>query len=165
MRLINFIKKQAGLHVSENEADQRALPSGKRVREPAVRNLQGTLYLSNLSLLPVNSQTPVFVLHHEEPYSIHITLDLNEVVVPHGVPLDYKATIIAEQAGGVRHLISEVSDTLITSESATVSLEGTSLPPDIYRLEVVVTLTPSGAKPGPETVLMAFLESGPLEVY
>jgi hypothetical protein len=165
MQLINFLKKQAGLRVSENKPDQHALPPGKRARMPAVRNLKGTLHISNLSLLPANSQTPVFVLQHEELYTIHITLDLREVVVPHGIPLVYKATIIAEQAQGLRHLIGEASDNLISSETVTIILEGINLPPNIYRLESVITLTPHSLKPGPETTLMAFHESSPLEIY
>lgn len=150
---------------TEAKVVQPVTEIAQRVLSPAVADLAGTLRLRDLKVVPVNTDTPVYVLHKGQPYHLRLTLDLTKVVVPNDVPLVCRATIFAKQPGGPRQLVGEERDTFEQSENITLSLSGINLPPGTYRLEALVTLAPTGMELGRQPGLLAFLESGLLQVY
>ena len=132
---------------------------------PVAADLTGALRLRDLEIVPTGSDDPDYVLHHDQPFIVRLTLDLTKVVAPSDVIFVYKVAIIAKQLGGLRQLVGEARNTIELSESATLSFAGINLPPGVYRLEAHVTLAPAGTEPGRQPGLTAFLKGDLLQIY
>lgn len=128
---------------------------------PTVIDLAGTLRVSELKVILFESDTPIFSLRQGQPYILRITLDLSKVVASSTAHLVYKATIIVKQLGGPSRHVSESSSNLKLSDSMTLDIVGTSLPPGLYRLDVFVRLTSNETAP----YLTTFLKGDLLQVY
>jgi len=165
-QLAGFFVERAALHLPLTEPPPRVAATTERVPpSPATVGLTGVLRLRELEIVPTGTNSPNYVLRHDQPFVVRLTLDLNEVVAPSDVPLAYEATICAKKLGGPRQLVGKARDSITSAETVTVNIKGTALPQGTYRLEAVVNLLPSLAEPSSQAGLIAMLEGGLLQVY
>jgi hypothetical protein len=124
-------------------------------------NLAGILRLRDLKVISIEAGIPIFSLPQGQQYLLQLTLDLAKVVAPDNAPLIFRATIIFKQLGGSLQSMREISNTLTSSDSATLEIQGVDLPPGIYHVDAYVRLTSNEKTPG----LTAFLKGDLLQVY
>jgi hypothetical protein len=165
-QLVGFFVERAELHLASVEPHPQPAAMAERIPpSPATVGLTGILRLRDLETVPTGTDSPTHILRHDQPFVVHLTLDLTKVVAPSNVPLAYKATICAKKLGGPRQLAGEAYEFMKLAQTVTVNVAGTALPQGTYRLEAIVTLTLSLAEPLPQAGLMAMLEGGLLQIY
>jgi hypothetical protein len=110
--------------------------------------LAGEFHLRDLRVLSIGNDNTNYVLRQGRAYLVLLTLDLSGLVISNNV-----------------QLVIEHRAPLQSLESIALRLVGIDLPVGIYHLEASVTLAPLGMEPGHPQSLIAFLESGPFQVY
>lgn len=105
-------------------------------------------------------------LASNQPFEMHLTLDLADVVIPDDSPLAYKAFVYGRCIGEqTRRVMGEASGIFTPSDKTNVSVKGITLSPGIYYLEAIVTLTRASEEASTGRSLMALTRRGPLHFY
>ena len=183
--LIDFIAQHAGIQVTKLAPQEtaeppkqvpaisaaEALPKPTATHEqvpvsPVSGGLAGVLHLRNLEIVSFDANNSTCVLRLEQPYSIRLTMDLSDVIVPDNVDLAIKATILAKQPGKPQLLAGEGKNIInLYDHRTTINVAGSDLPPGIYLLEAQVTLMAEKVSPkNHQSALMASLKGCILEV-
>jgi hypothetical protein len=115
--------------------------------------LVGTLHLRDLMIIGAESAGPRRILSRDQPFDVHLTLDLTEMTVPGNTPLNYKASIYGKSLGSRSgQVVGEVEGTIKPTDTVTINVEGTPLAEGTYKLAatVIVALpsTKLTVKPG-----------------
>ncbi len=172
-RPLHAIKEQTDLSVVSSPDSVSPLLAGFEVVQPSVEAstsvshpaaevyITGRLRLRDLKIMLDGSDTSVLCLHHDQPYQVHLALDLADVTAPSGTPIRYKAAINFTQFGGPCHAACTATGTLITADNLTLTIAGTILTPGTYRLDAYVLLTANEAATG----LASFLKGNLVQVY
>ncbi len=138
-RLLKFIAQYATL--PSQPVTPAPLPT-------STANLSGEPRLRKLEIIPAGATGPRNVLHHGQPFDVHLDLDLTEVTAPSGVLLGYTATIYARSLqDGSRQLVGEARGNFTLTGTLAIKMSGTTLPPGLYRLAAVLTLSVLPAEP------------------
>jgi hypothetical protein len=166
-RLLDFVTGHAALRLPATPAPASPVAEAATVAEPTpaaapVAQLGGRLHLAAMEVVIPDSPNPRRLLRAGQPFNIHLTLDLAELVAPPGPTLNYTATVYAKSlAGGARQMITQAQGVAIPGGKQLMTMAGTPLPPGDYRLEAVVTV----ALPADGAHLMAYIEDELLEIY
>jgi hypothetical protein len=129
-------------------------------------SLAGDLRLTALHMLPSASAEPRSILYREQPFDIRIALDFSDVIGPRDVPLNYAATVYTKNVrGGQRLLMGEARGTIVPADCIALTMQGTTPPPGIYRLEATVALTLAARETVAHSDLVTFVEGGLLQIY
>lgn len=186
-RLLDFLIRRAALRLPSTaaapptEAPMEHAPSITTPIEPAVViteegerppplgttvNLGGVLRLHDLQIVTADFDRPSDILRSGQPFQVHLTLNLTDVVAPRDVLLVYTVNVYAKRLGAkLRETVGEARGTITWSPQVILDLKGTTMPPGSYRLEAVVALSPSPVEPPSPLGLMALLGGGMLQVY
>jgi hypothetical protein len=148
---------------SIDEAVPLATPTaGAQPPTTAPAGLGGTLHLLEPEVLPANGNGPSRVFRQGLPFSLRLGLDLTEVILPNGEPLDYTATAYTKSlGGGPRQAVGKAGSAITSRDQLTIFVPCRPLSKGSYRLEAVVTVSRPSVEPG----IKAHLEGGILQVY
>jgi hypothetical protein len=180
-QVIDFIGRHAGLQATRSELNVQdkqisAIPATNSLthRPDAKRrapfkgsgDLKGTLRLQTLSVVPIDSGLPSYLLPSDKAFSVRLTLDFTDVLVSPNAPLAYEATILAKQLGGAERIAGKSHAEIGASNRITISIPCTGLPQGMYRFSSLVKLAIAGMEDEHIAGIVAFLEGGgPIEVY
>ncbi len=134
--------------------------SDSRLKTTASNIPTGVLCIHDFKIFSIDSATPVYSIHHGQPYHVRMTLDLTNVVVPSNLPLAYKAIVTLKQLGGASYPMIEESNTIRFSACLTLDMVFTSPTPGLYRPEALVKLFSEKTILG----LMAYLKGDLIQV-
>ncbi len=144
---------------------QKPVESGPVDPSPAHSKLTGLTRLQELETMPKDSGIPRRVIAQDQPFSIHLTLDLADLTVPRGSPLDYDVSVYAKSLDGrPRQVVGQVSGIVAPSDHLTLNIDGAPLPAGTYRLEAAVALALPSAESSGRTGVKALLEGILLQV-
>lgn len=102
----------------------------------------------------------------DQAFHVDLILDLSQTSISETSQIRYTATLSAKKlGGGNRHLIGETKSTAPFDNTLKLSINCTALARGIYRLEALVNVKISQLEIEQQPDLMAFFESGPLQVY
>ncbi|MFL5805359.1 MAG: helix-hairpin-helix domain-containing protein [Roseiflexaceae bacterium] len=179
-RLVDFFARSAAVRSPQAEpaptiAEAAPTPTGVEVEPapvvttaapPAPQLAKAELHVRALELLLDGTGGPHSLLHHDQPFEVGLTLDLNGVAAPTGQPLAYSAEIYAKDLRRhARHSIGEARGTLAVAETVALRVSGADLPCGIYRLEAAVIVTTPAGEARARKQLTAFREGGLVQVY
>jgi hypothetical protein len=103
---------------------------------------------------------------HDQPFNVHLTLDLSNVRVPDNTQFSYSASIYSKSLEGhPRQIVGETSGIVTSTDKVTVSVEGIALPKGTYRLKAMVILNPITTEPSPQSSLVVSKESDLLLIF
>lgn len=109
--------------------------------------LVGTLHLRDLMIIGAESAGPRRILSRDQPFDVHLTLDLTEMTVPDNTPLNYKASIYGKSLGSRSgQVVGEVEGTVKPADTVTINVEGTPLAEGTYKLAATVIVALPGTK-------------------
>lgn len=109
--------------------------------------LVGTLNLRDLIIIGAESAGPRRILSRDQPFHVHLTLDLTEMIVPGNTPLNYKASIYGKSLGSRSgQVVGEVEGTIKQADTVTINVEGTPLTEGTYKLAATVIIALPGTK-------------------
>ncbi len=119
--------------------------------------------MTEAKILAARSPRPTRVLHSGEPFAVWLTVNPADLVAQTETPLSYKAALYAKRLGGGEHrLIGETLGAVKSADQLTIHVDCVDLPPDLYRLECMVTFQ---QPEGEEVSAGTFLRCGLLQVY
>ena len=120
-----------------------------------------SLCLGRLEFLPRSADDTGRLLRHGLPFDVGLTLELGA----DGAALAYEALVYARNLSqSASTIVAQAHGQLTAASSASLLLEGTPLPPGVYRTEaMVVVSTPTAA--GQAVRRSAMLEGGLVQVY
>ncbi|HEX9926168.1 MAG TPA: hypothetical protein VGD99_26160 [Anaerolineae bacterium] len=127
-RLKQFIVTQAGLHLAPESAPDL-------YGEPDLTKLQ--------IVVGGNGSGTGHVLHQSQRFTIHLSLNLSQIVAPPNAELECTVIVYAKNIGdGASQIVGAASNT-ISSTDDMVALEtvGQAIPPGIYRPEALIVLS------------------------
>jgi hypothetical protein len=157
-RLTNFVAQYASLHLQPLLADSSPLLQ----QQAAKHGPTGKPGLRTLTATSSRTSSPPNFLEQDEPFDVHLALDLTEMDMPHGHTFNYRATVYAKSVGGgSRQIIAEARGSSAVADTLEVKMAGTLLFMGLYRLEAAVTLTLLS----PKTDFSVFLEGSLLQIY
>jgi hypothetical protein len=91
---------------------------------------------------PLQSRAASGVLPSNQPFDVHLALDLTEMDSAKRRPLSYKAAIFAKNLRGRLHQsVGEADGRLEPTDTPVIKLIGNPLPQGLYRLQAVVGLS------------------------
>lgn len=178
-RLVNFLVHRAGLNVpllepiASDVAAKEPLPPA--AAEPALAvpvvvaataPLGGVLRISEVEVVSAESPGPQKLLHYGQPFEVHVTLDLSDVIVFEDTPLSYKISVYGKSVEGHPcQTVGEISGISKPIDSVTLNVRGTTPPTGIYRLQTLATLRVATIEPMTSTELKAMTESNLLLIF
>jgi hypothetical protein len=164
-RMVAFVNRQATLQLAASEPTSPVAAVAEPISTLAptpVAGVGGTLHMRGIEIGPADTTSPRRIVRQGMPFSVRLSLDLTEAVLPNSNPLNYAAAVFAKSlGGGPRQSVGEMRSTIRPEDSLTILVASKPLPAGTYRLDAVVTLTP----PSAEASLRAHLEGGILHVY
>src|SRR5439155_2954179 len=101
--------------------------------QAAAPAISGVLRVRDLEMVPAGAERPRRMLHADQPFTVSLTLDLSDVIMPSDAPLDCTATIYAKMMGGQRQMVAETHETIFPSDTITINVAGAALPDGLYR--------------------------------
>jgi hypothetical protein len=126
----------------------------------------GVPRLSQIETVLTGAHTPKNFFTHDQPFNVHLTLDLSSVMVPADTQFSYRASIYSKSLEGrPRQAVGETSGIITSTHKVTVSVEGLALPKGTYRLKAMVILKPITKEPTPQSSLVASKESDLLLIF
>jgi hypothetical protein len=132
----------------------------------AITELIGVPRLSQIEMVLVSAHTPQNFFTHDQPFNVHLTLDLSNVMVPADTQFSYRTSIYSKSLEGhPRQVVGETSGIITSTHEVTVSVEGLALPKGTYRLKAMVILNPMTKEPTPQSSLVASKESDLLLIF
>jgi hypothetical protein len=193
-RLVDFIKQHAGLHppaagadlLATVEAEQK--PEGKLEREPITAPLatpglapspqpaiekrpqamSDMPYLREFETIPVYAKIPSWVLEADQPFDVHLTLDLTEMKSLEKGPIKYEATFYVRSLtgkGDQPQMIGKRQGSLMPAEKVPINIDGVQLQEGSYHLYATVGLiTPFSMSEGQPYSTLQSMDKR-LEVY
>lgn len=103
--------------------------------------LAPTPYSAELHVIPAGAATPRGLLHHDESFNVHLTLNLPETAAAEKQPINYKAIIYAESlGGGLRQVVGERQGSVAPARAFAVAVPGHIATPGTYRLRAEMSL-------------------------
>jgi hypothetical protein len=175
-RLIDFFVERTALRLPIEEpvslmaeaAEVAALIAGEAeqtLAQAAAPAISGVLRVRDLEMVPAGAERPRRTIPADQPFTVSLTLDLSDVIVPSDTPLDCTATVYAKMMGGQRQMVAEAREAIFPSSTITVNVAGAALPDGLYRVEAAVALTLPEEMSTTRGGLKALLEGGLLQVY
>lgn len=146
------------------------VPPGTKEAEitPPVVAITGSVSMPRLlGIVTASAGAPIpqNFLPHDQPFDVHLTLDLSDLRVPDYTQFSYKASIYGKSLDGhPRQIVGKASGFFTSSDIVTIEVPGTELPEGNYRLLAVVTLRSMTVEPEPRTEFIASTEGGLLLV-
>ncbi len=187
--LVDFLGQSAGVNVTSVEpvlAEPVLLiakepePASAVVEEPehvpevvaestpltAKPGLAGKLHLRDMRIIGAKSAGPRRILPRDQPFDVHLILDLTEMTVPGSTSLNYKASIYGKSLGSRSgQVVGEAEGTIKPSATVTLNVEGNLLPEGAYRLAAKVMVALPGTNPTPRPGTTAVIDAGTVQVY
>lgn len=122
--------------------------AGLRFATAITPTLSGKPSLKKLQLAPTLADSPGNVVRHSQPFSVHLLLDLSEVVIPTGIDVSCTAVIYAKNLGDNSYqIVGEAFKTLTSAGAVAFDVTGRAVPVvGLYRLEalLILSLPPDG---------------------
>jgi hypothetical protein len=125
----------------------RQTPSAETAVEPHPKSIQiatstGRPTSPESVPTPFQSRAASGVLSSNQPFDVHLALDLTEIAFPKRKPLSYKAAIFAKNLRGRLHQsVGEADGRLEPTDTPVIKVIGNPLPQGWYRLQAVVGLS------------------------
>lgn len=140
-----------------------ASPGAKEAQiTPPVVTMTGSVgvpRLLGIVTVLAGASTPQNFLSHDQPFDVHLTLDLSDLRVPDDTQFSYKASIYGKSLEGhPRQIVGKASGFITSFDRVTIEVRGTELPKGNYRLLGVVILRSMTIEPEPRTELIASTE-------
>lgn len=154
--------------VAEHELAVPAVEVTEPVPPPVVAITEpiGVPRLSQIETVLTGAHTPQNFFTHDQPFNVHLTLNLSNVRVPADTQLSYRASIYSKSLEGHSHqAVGETSGVFTPTDKVTVGIEGIALPKGTYRLKAMVILNPMTTEPTPQSSLVASKESDLLLIF
>jgi hypothetical protein len=153
--------------VTESAPPVVATPGAKEAHiRPPVVALIGKPRLHQIETVSADTDTPQNFFARDQPFNVHLTLDLSNVRIPDDTQFSYRASIYSKSLEGYpRQVVGESGGIITSIDKVTVSVEGIALPKGTYRLKAVVILNPMMAVPTQQPVLIASKESDLLLIF
>jgi hypothetical protein len=130
------------------------------------RTLSGLLKVRELTLLPFGPHKQQVLLARNQPFDVHLVLDLSEVKAPDSPSLDCRATVYAKVLGGGPRLIAgEARSTLVPAQESVIDVKGVVFPEGASRLQTEVTLALHEAEPSSPGLTASLLEGNLILTY
>jgi hypothetical protein len=175
-RLIDFFVERTALRLPIEEpvslmaeaaevAASIAAEAEQTIVQAAAPAISGVLRVRDLELVPAGAERPRRTIQADQPFTVSLTLDLSDVIMPSDTLLDCTATVYAKMMGGQRQMVGEAREAIFPSDTITVNVAGAALPDGLYRMEAAVVLTLPEEMPTTRGGLKALLEGGLLQVY
>ncbi len=155
-------------HAKEPEQAPALVAESKPLTlEAAQPVLAGTPHLRDMTITGTESVASRKTLPQEQPFKIHLTLDLAEITVPGDTSLTYKASIYGKsRSSRSGQVIGKVEGTIKpTEKTVIIDVEGNPLPEGIYRLAATVALTLPGTETAEKRGVMAVMDGGRVLVF
>ncbi len=175
--LLYFLDQSAGVNVSTvepvlaNPEETEQVPalvteSVPPTSEAAKPTLAGTLHLRDMRIIGADSASPRRILPRDQPFYVHLTLDLTEMTVPANTSLNYKASIYGKSMGSRSgQIVGETEGTIQLADKVTINVNGNPLPEGIFQLTAKVMLAPPHTKPIVRPGTTAVIDGGLVQVY
>lgn len=146
-----------------------ALPAVEAAEQPLPARLAGlpsppapSLRLGRLEFLPRSAGDTGRLLRYGMPFDVELTLELGA----EGAALGYHALVYARNLSqSASTIVARAQGQLAAASSASLLLEGTPLPPGVYRTEAMVVVSAPGNASGQVVRRSAMLEGGLVQVY
>jgi helix-hairpin-helix protein len=123
----------------------------------AKTRISGILRLHKIVVIQAEPQRPQDIIRHDQPFKVHLTLDLTGLVMPVDTEFHYKAFIYSQSLEGlIRQKVGEASGNIKATNSITVHVEKATLPKGVNVLHALVTLWPVKTETTPQTYLQAW---------
>jgi hypothetical protein len=164
-RLMNFVARYAPLRL-QSPAPHPPMSVPEQVApapQPRVRtNLMTQPGRGTLAAAPFEADGPPNLLQQDQPFELHLALDLTEVDTSGEESLNYTAIVYAKRLGGsLRQTIAEAGGATAATDTLTINMIGALLSAGMYRLEAAVTLTLLPT----QSDIKVFLEGSLLQIY
>jgi hypothetical protein len=168
--LVDFMSQNAGPGIPSVEP---AFPNIEEPRhappivvEKAKPRLAGTFRVRAMELVGIESENLGKMLPGEQPFNVRLTLDLSELNVPGGSPLNYKASIYGKSLGSISGLVvGEAQGIIKSTDTAIINVVGNLLSQGTYEVAATVALALSGTKPTARSGTIALINGGLIRVY
>jgi hypothetical protein len=127
--------------------DARPTPSAETSIEPHPKSIEiatstGRPAFPESVPTPFQSRAASGVLSSNQPFDVHLALDLTEIDSAKRKPLSYKAAIFAKNLRGRLHQsVGEADGRLEPTDTPIIKVIGNPLPQGLYRLQAVVGLS------------------------
>ena len=132
----------------------------------SVVTMTGMPHIHQIETISAGTHTPQNFFVHDQPFNVHLTLDLREVRVLDDTPFSYRAAIYSKSLEGrPRQAVGETSGIVASTDRVAVSIEGIALPRGTYRLKALVILNLVPTEPTQQTTLVASKESDLLLIF
>ncbi len=174
VELVDFLGQSAGVNVTSVEPvlvtaeEPEHMPEVVAESTPltAKPRLAGTLHLRDMRIIGAESAGPRRILPRDQPFDVHLTLDLTEMTVPGNTPLNYKASIYGKSLGSRSgQVVGETQGTIILADTVNLHVEGSPLPEGTYRMAAMVTLGLPNMKLTPRPGTTVAIDGGQVQVY
>jgi hypothetical protein len=145
-----------------------AAPADAKVAQiaPPFRAVTGTPRLHPIETISTDAHIPQNCFPYDQPFNLHLTLDLSDVRTPGNTQFSYRVSIYSKSLEGhPRRVVGEISGILTSNEKITVVIEGIVLPKGTYRLKAFVILYPIMTEPTQHTGLVASKVSDLLLIF
>jgi hypothetical protein len=164
-QLVNYIVQHSGMRMPSPQTEKHE-PKPDACMRPVLPKLSGEPRLRELDIAPAGAHQPITIVPHDQPFQVRLELDLADVAMPDGQPINYTATVLARRLGtGAREKLAERHGQIPETATLTVDVPANRLPGGLYKLVTLVdiTLTSDTAKPQP--IQTTKLKSGMLRIY
>lgn len=179
IRLSQFFKSSARLNIpvpeytpdSKPEKGDQS-PKKKETQDSLEKNVEVSSHM--LKGIPIVRETQLFSNHGErlnnfveddEPFRVHLFLDLSEIDNPSGEKLNYQVTLFTKPFGSrSRTLAGQFEGTYAADETPEIKLQAKPLSPGEYLLEALVALRPVSLPDHPTNRILGFMEGLRLHV-
>ncbi len=122
--------------------------------------------LSQIEMVLTGAHTPQNFFAHDQPFNVHLTLDLSNIRIPDDTQFSYRASIYSKSLEGhSRQTVGETSGIFTTTDKVTAGIERIALPKSTYRLKAMVILNPMTTERTLQKGLVASKESDFLLIF
>jgi hypothetical protein len=157
----------SAVEVTEPASPVVAAPKAKEADiPPPVVAMTGIPRLHQIETVSAGAHTPQNVFVHDQPFNVHLILDLSSVSVPGDTQFSYTAFLYSKNLEGrPRQVVGETSGIVTSTDKVTVSVEGIALPKGTYRLKAMLILNPMTTEPVQQPSLVASKEGDLLLIF
>ncbi len=119
--------------------------------------------ICDFQIVPLDQGKPVSVLRREQPFHVHLTLDLTEIEAERSLLFDYRISLYAKNLEtGQSMVIGQMQDRVPSSNQYQIDAQFPGLQVGSYRIEAMVNFSLLNGEPTP---VAAFQESNLIHVY
>jgi hypothetical protein len=166
--LIDFFAAQSGMRSVATSAAVSAPPAPKVA-------LEGVARLSGLAAFERSTDNPLRLLRANQPFDVHLNVDLSEVAIPDGAQLASCVQLFARKLGEqARTLLGSLTGSINSPAVEQLGMFDLTLPQGLYRLEASADFIITAETDAPPDItaavemgqgLQTFVEGGLLLVY